>query len=205
MAAGCSGVTAGAAASAAVAGLAATVSAVAVVSADVLVAAASGAADSGVVADSSIQPGRMWPLQRLQLLKHQAGREHCLALLPLKPDQEAPGISPAALPLKPRPTARELFSAIPLLARAREFAGDGHVTGASGRNWASYGHDVQLAATLSEVDKALLTDPQTSGGLLVSCAADTVTEVLSIFLQQGFSHVSVIGEVVAGEPAIMVS
>ncbi len=96
------------------------------------------------------------------------------------------------------------FSAIPLLARAREFAGDGHVTGASGRNWASYGHDVQLAATLSEVDKALLTDPQTSGGLLVSCAADTVTEVLSIFLQQGFSHVSVIGEVVAGEPASMV-
>ncbi len=42
-------------------------------------------------------------------------------------------------------------------------------------------------------------------GVLVSCAPDTVTEVLSIFLQQGFSHVSVIGEIVEGEPAIVVS
>jgi selenide,water dikinase len=101
--------------------------------------------------------------------------------------------------------AKVEFSALPLLARAREFADDGHVTGASGRNWASYGQDVRLAAGLGDIEKALLTDPQTSGGLLVSCAPDTVTEVLSIFLQQGFSHVSVIGEVVAGEPAIEVS
>ena len=34
----------------------------------------------------------------------------------------------------------------------------------------------------------LLADPQTSGGLLVACAPDTVTEVLSIFLQQGFER-----------------
>ena len=101
--------------------------------------------------------------------------------------------------------ARVEFSALPLLARAREFADDGYVTGASGRNWASYGHDVQLADGLGDIERALLTDPQTSGGLLVSCAPDTVTEVLSIFLQQGFSHVSVIGEIVAGEPAIVVS
>ena len=47
-----------------------------------------------------------------------------------------------------------------------------------------------------------MTDPQTSGGLLVSCAADTVTEVLSVFLQHGFSHVSVIGELVEGEVGI---
>ena len=101
--------------------------------------------------------------------------------------------------------AKVEFSALPLLARAREFANDGYITGASGRNWASYGQDVRLAAGLGDIEKALLTDPQTSGGLLVSCAPDTVTEVLSIFLQQGFSHVSVIGEVVAGEPAIVVS
>ncbi len=101
--------------------------------------------------------------------------------------------------------ARVEFSALPLLGRAREFADDGYVTGASGRNWASYGQDVQLADGLGDVEKALLTDPQTSGGLLVSCAPDTVTEVLSIFLQQGFSHVSVIGEIVEGDPAIAVS
>ena len=97
------------------------------------------------------------------------------------------------------------FSALPLLNRVLEFADAGYVTGASARNWASYGQDVQLAEGLGDIERALLTDPQTSGGLLVSCTPDTVTEVLSIFLQQGFSHVSVIGEIVAGEPAIVVS
>jgi selenide,water dikinase len=63
---------------------------------------------------------------------------------------------------------------------------------------------VKLAENLGDNERTLLTDPQTSGGLLVSCSPETVTEVLSIFLQQGFSHVSVIGEVVAGEPAIEV-
>jgi len=96
------------------------------------------------------------------------------------------------------------FTALPLLGRALEFADAGHVTGASARNWASYGDAVQLAAGLGDNERALLTDPQTSGGLLVSCTPDTVTEVLSIFLQQGFSHVSVIGEVVEGEPGIEV-
>jgi selenide,water dikinase len=96
------------------------------------------------------------------------------------------------------------FSALPLLGHALEFANAGHVTGASARNWASYGGAVQLAAGLGDSERALLTDPQTSGGLLVSCMPDTVTEVLSIFLQQGFSHVSVIGEVVEGEPGIEV-
>lgn len=91
---------------------------------------------------------------------------------------------------------------VPLLPKAMEFASAGHVTGASGRNWASYGEFIRMAPRFSGVERALLTDPQTSGGLLVSCAPDTVTEVLSIFLQQGFNHVSVVGEMVAGEPGI---
>lgn len=97
------------------------------------------------------------------------------------------------------------FSALPLMTRAMEFADAGYVTGASGRNWASYGDNVSLAESLGENHRALLTDPQTSGGLLVSCAPDTVTEVLSVFLQQGFSHVSVIGEMVEGEMGIDVN
>ena len=85
------------------------------------------------------------------------------------------------------------------------FAEAGYVGDASRRNWGSYGEDVTLAEGIGGKERAVLTDPQTSGGLLVSCSPDTVTEVLSIFLQQGFSHVSVIGEVVEGEPAIKVS
>ncbi len=98
--------------------------------------------------------------------------------------------------------ARVDYADLPLLPRAREFVEAGLMTGASGRNWASYGGGVSLAANLEAPAQTLLTDPQTSGGLLVSCAPDTVTEVLSIFLQHGFSHVSVIGEMSDGEAGI---
>ncbi len=95
--------------------------------------------------------------------------------------------------------ARVDFSHLPMLPRAVELAGAGYVTGASGRNWNSLKQNVKLGTGIGDVEQALLTDPQTSGGLLVSCSPDSVTEVLSIFLQQGFSHVSVIGELTAGE------
>lgn len=100
--------------------------------------------------------------------------------------------------------ARVKFAALPLLAQALAFAEGGYVGGASRRNWGSFGEDVTLAEGIGGKERAVLTDPQTSGGLLVSCSPDTVTEVLSIFLQQGFSHVSVIGEVVEGTPSIEV-
>ncbi|HSG21989.1 MAG TPA: selenide, water dikinase SelD [Azonexus sp.] len=101
--------------------------------------------------------------------------------------------------------ARLDFADIPLMPRAIEFVESGYITGASARNWESYGERIQLASGVDHTAKTLLTDPQTSGGLLVACAPDTVTEVLSIFLQQGFSHVSVIGEMLEGEPAVNVS
>ena len=98
--------------------------------------------------------------------------------------------------------ARVNYADLPLLPRAREFVQAGLMTGASGRNWASYGDRIRLTADLEAPAQTLLTDPQTSGGLLVSCAPDTVTEVLSIFLQHGFSHVSVIGGMDEGDPGV---
>jgi selenide,water dikinase len=86
----------------------------------------------------------------------------------------------------------------PLVPGVRELAEQGCITGASGRNWASYGHEVSLPVAFSEVDKALLSDPQTSGGLLVSCSADSAAEVLAIFHAQGFGDAAVIGEVAMG-------
>jgi selenide,water dikinase len=100
--------------------------------------------------------------------------------------------------------ARLDFAALPLLGRAMELIDAGYKAGASRRNWGSFGQDVRLAENLGDNERTLLTDPQTSGGLLVSCSPDTVTEVLSIFLQQGFSHVSVIGEVIEGLPSVEV-
>ena len=89
------------------------------------------------------------------------------------------------------------WSAVPLLDGARALAAQGFVTGASGRNWAGYGSDVDLPGTFAPEDKALLTDPQTSGGLLVSCAPAVLNQVLAIFHRRGFEHAAVVGSVTA--------
>ncbi|MFI4931934.1 MAG: selenide, water dikinase SelD [Burkholderiales bacterium] len=89
------------------------------------------------------------------------------------------------------------WSAVPLLGNARALAAQGFVTGASGRNWAGYGSDVDLPGAFAPEDKALLTDPQTSGGLLVSCAPPALNEVLSTFHRHGFAQAAVVGSVVA--------
>ena len=86
---------------------------------------------------------------------------------------------------------------VPLMTGVRALAGQGFVTGASGRNWAGYGGDVVVPASLAAEDRALLTDPQTSGGLLVACAPDTVDAVLAIFRAEGFGDAAVVGEIVA--------
>ncbi|MDD5029418.1 MAG: selenide, water dikinase SelD [Rhodoferax sp.] len=84
---------------------------------------------------------------------------------------------------------------VPLVPGVRELALAGHVTGASGRNWAAYGGEVQLPANFAMVDRSLLTDPQTSGGLLVACAPEAVQQVLDVFSQAGFDQAAVIGQV----------
>lgn len=96
---------------------------------------------------------------------------------------------------------------VPLHAGVRELAVRGFVTGASGRNWAGYGTDVHLPPGFAPEDQALLTDPQTSGGLLVSCAPAAVDEVLATFKRHGFERAAVVGEVVdaaAGQLALVV-
>ena len=84
---------------------------------------------------------------------------------------------------------------VPLIPGVRELAAAGLVTGASGRNWAAYGHEVRLGAGLAATEQALLSDPQTSGGLLVACDAASVEEVLATFRRHGFAQAADIGEV----------
>jgi selenide,water dikinase len=100
--------------------------------------------------------------------------------------------------------ARLDWSAIPLLPQALDFARDGIATGASGRNWTGYGSRVKLGTKIGDAEKALLTDPQTSGGLLVACSPSASENVLGIFRSEGFGEAAVIGEVIAGEPQIHV-
>ena len=57
-----------------------------------------------------------------------------------------------------------------------------------------------MAPELGAAHRALLCDPQTSGGLLVACAPDAVGEVLDIFARHGFARAAVIGSLSVGTP-----
>uniref|UniRef100_UPI0035AE2A53 selenide, water dikinase SelD n=1 Tax=Hylemonella sp. TaxID=2066020 RepID=UPI0035AE2A53 len=92
------------------------------------------------------------------------------------------------------------WARVPLLTGVRELASQGFVTGASGRNWAGYGASVTLPSGFAPVDQALLSDPQTSGGLLVSCSPETVPQVLKIFRRHGFEAAAEIGVVTDAAP-----
>nr|WP_315395610.1 selenide, water dikinase SelD [uncultured Duganella sp.] len=96
------------------------------------------------------------------------------------------------------------MASIPLLPGVEQLAHDGYFTGASGRNWEAYGKDVTLGAGVSQAQHMLLTDPQTSGGLLVSCDAGSVDEVLALFRREGFGEAAVIGRMAEGEARVRV-
>ncbi|MFM7533577.1 MAG: selenide, water dikinase SelD, partial [Rubrivivax sp.] len=98
------------------------------------------------------------------------------------------------------------WPAVPLLPGVRALAAQGYVTGASGRNWAGYGSDVALPQAMAPEDRALLTDPQTSGGLLVACEPASVDAVLAIFRRHGFDAAAVVGRCqAAAQPGLVVS
>ena len=104
-----------------------------------------------------------------------------------------------------RLSARVRFADVPLHPGVLDLVQGGCVTGASARNWDSYGGDVSLGAALGAPGRALLTDPQTSGGLLVACAPEAVGTVLDVFRREGFEHAAAIGRFEAGEPRVSVA
>src|SRR5882757_7805129 len=100
--------------------------------------------------------------------------------------------------------ARLSVAKVPLLEKVLALAGAGVITGASDRNWAAYGDHVRFSPDLPAVTRPLLSDPQTSGGLLVSCAEDSVPAVLDIFKRHGSARAAKIGEIVSGTAAVQV-
>jgi selenide,water dikinase len=97
------------------------------------------------------------------------------------------------------------WAEVPLLPGVAAMAADGFVTGASGRNWDGYGAQVTLAAGLPATTRDLLSDPQTSGGLLVTCAPEAVDEVLRVFRDAGFGEAAVIGRIEAGPAHLQIA
>jgi len=93
---------------------------------------------------------------------------------------------------------------LPFLALAGELAREGCVTGASQRNWASYGEEVDLPADLPDWRRHLLTDPQTSGGLLITCAAPRAEALVDRIRAAGYPLAAHIGRIEAGPARLAV-
>ena len=100
--------------------------------------------------------------------------------------------------------ARIRYGDLPWIAGVQELA-KGIVTGASARNWQSYGSDITLDHGLPAVAQGLLTDPQTSGGLLVACDATHADRVISLLRADGFDRAAVVGEIVDGPARVVVA
>jgi selenide,water dikinase len=86
--------------------------------------------------------------------------------------------------------------AAPLLPGVERLLREGVRTGASGRNWDSYGDRVQELIGIPAWRRDLLTDPQTSGGLLIAAAPEAAEEVLGLARAQGFGQARAIGRLV---------
>lgn len=93
-----------------------------------------------------------------------------------------------------RLSAQVDLARLPLIESAVRWAQEGVATGASGRNWAAYGAEVDWPAQAPEWQRALCTDPQTSGGLLVGCAPGSVDAVLQAFHTGGFAQAAAVGQ-----------
>jgi selenide, water dikinase len=96
------------------------------------------------------------------------------------------------------------FDAVPVIDEALAWAKQGVATGASDRNWNGYGGDVRMAAGAPDWMRKLLTDPQTSGGLLVACAPQAESAVLKTFTDRGFAEARTIGRLIDGAPRVTV-
>ena len=93
---------------------------------------------------------------------------------------------------------------IPLLTEAASLSQQGFVTGASHRNWDSYGTQVALPAGLPDWQRHLLSDPQTSGGLLVACASEKANEIVETIRAADYPAAQVIGHAEVGPPGIKI-
>lgn len=93
---------------------------------------------------------------------------------------------------------------IPYFSQAEALAQAGYVTGASRRNWDSYSDGIALPAELPEWRRALLADPQTSGGLLVACKAERAEAIRAMIEAAGYPQASIIGAMATGSPGIEV-
>ncbi|MFC5384575.1 selenide, water dikinase SelD [Aquamicrobium segne] len=101
-------------------------------------------------------------------------------------------------------TIRLNASYVPFFAQAAALAQEGFVTGASHRNWKSYGHEVSLPQNMPDWQRHLLTDPQTSGGLLVSVDPAMAQTLIERIKTAGYPRTALVGHVESGPARLIV-
>ncbi|HEV2202709.1 MAG TPA: selenide, water dikinase SelD [Bryobacteraceae bacterium] len=97
------------------------------------------------------------------------------------------------------------FQAVPLFIGARDLAEGGVGTGGAKRNWKSYGPQIEIPADAPEWWRAVLCDPQTSGGLLIACSPDSVPDVLALVRTRSSAPACVVGRFCDGPPRVRVA
>jgi selenide,water dikinase len=97
------------------------------------------------------------------------------------------------------------FDDVPLLSQAAVLSEAGVVTGASHRNWASYGGEVELSPNVPDWQRHLLTDPQTSGGLLIAVAQRHGVALVNKIRDAGYASTRIIGHAEEGDPSIRIA
>ena len=97
------------------------------------------------------------------------------------------------------------FNHVPLLRDAVGLVRNGFATGASQRNWESCSDGIRLPPAFPDWQRTLLTDPQTSGGLLVACARSRAMEICATIRASGYPLATIIGSVSAGESIVRIT
>ena len=95
---------------------------------------------------------------------------------------------------------RDMASEVPVFDCVRRLAGEGLVPGGSRRNLEFVEESVRFAAGVDVLDRLILADAQTSGGLLLAVPPENESQLLAELEARGTLARAVIGEVVAGEP-----
>jgi selenide,water dikinase len=98
---------------------------------------------------------------------------------------------------------RFFYSAIPILSGTKECASQGMVPGGAYCNQDHFGREILISAKIPEVERIILFDPQTSGGLLIALPRAKGGLLLRALQEKGIAEASIIGEVVAREEKLI--
>lgn len=100
--------------------------------------------------------------------------------------------------------AAEITVSPPLLPGVEELARSGLRTGASTRNWESYGEAVSFPADHEGWRRDILTDPQTSGGLLIAADPAHADAIIAQARTHGFPDAAIVGRLTSGPAHVTV-